>query len=161
MKRARGSQLQSQQPSIRNFFAAKTGAQQPRQQLEDEVPTKKQKQGSDDDCVIVLDDADYSPAAAHGQGGAAAAAAAAGTPVQDKGAPAATRALPTERNAAAHGMAQAKLVTARTVSRDLGGPAEEQQKVQGRAAGRQASAPKYTPLVSGYKYQLRTCSEVC
>jgi hypothetical protein len=144
MKRARAAQ--GQQPKISNFFAAKTGAQQ---QHEDEVPKKKQKQGSDD-CVIVLDDADDSP----GQGGAAAAAAAAGTPVQAKSVP--VPALPTERDAAAHGMAQAKLVvTARTVSTDFGGPAEEQQQVHGRAAGRQPSAPKYTPLVSACTHQLR------
>jgi hypothetical protein len=142
MKRARAAQ--GQQPKISNFFAVKTGAQQ----QPDGVPKKKQKQGSDDECVIVLDDAQDSPAAAPGgdQGGAAAAAAAAGT--KAKSVPAQERALATKRDAAAHGMAQAKLVTAGTVSRDLDGLAGEQKQVHGRAAGRQAAAPKYTPLVS-------------
>lgn len=138
MKRDRGSQ----QPSIRSFFTSAAARQKP-DSADPPNPSKKQRQlpaDEDDNSVIVLDGADEP------ESGGAVDAAAAVEQQQDAPAPVERRVLPTERDAAAHGVAQAKLVASRTWDEPAGLPQQQQAPARSSAA-RQGPAPKYTPLV--------------
>lgn len=148
MKRSRvvgGGRSGSAQPSIRNFFSTTKAGQQ--QKDDDDQSSKRRKQGSGDSpCVIVLDDADE-----EGAVGAVEQATAATSTQQPARAAVHSRAVPNQRDAAAHGKAQAKLVAVR--GDDEADGTEQQQQLQAaRAAGRQAPAPKYTPLVCSPSY---------
>jgi hypothetical protein len=151
MKRSRvvggveGRSGSAAQPSIRNYFSTTKAGQQ--QKDDDNQNSKRRKQGSGDSpCVIVLDDADE-----EGAVGAVEQATAATSTQQPARAAVHSRAVPNQRDAAAHGKAQAKLVAVR--GDDEADGTEQQQQLQAaRAAGRQAPAPKYTPLVCSPSY---------
>lgn len=137
MKRDRGSQ----QPSILSFFTSAAAKQKPDSA---DPPSKKQRQlpaEEDDNSVIVLDGADELES-----GGAVDAAAV--QQQQAAPAPVEQRVLPTERDAAAHGVAQAKLVASRTWDEPAGQPQQlQQQQAPARSSAARQGQPKYTPLV--------------
>jgi hypothetical protein len=157
MKRDRGSQ----QPSIRSFFTSAAAKQKP-DPPDADPPSKKQRQlpaaaDDDDNCVIILDDADEPGS----DGGAVGAAAAVEQQQQAAPAPVAPRALPAHRDAAAHGVAQAKLIASHTWDE----PAcqqdqQQQQQVPGRSSAARQAQPKHTPLV-GALLLLANCITYC